>query len=182
MGLLSFLQKKPDAASFVKDIVWMHNDAKLKGIIPLLRQYPEALLFAWFPETKRIGESFLQSQNISQTILLAQQINTSQITNKEIIMLEHYPLAEKEIALFNTLKKSLIFVLNALDEPLFMAFGGERIILLMQKMGIKENEEISHRMITKSIYRAQQKLAKKISFDHSSARSMKEWFQINSNN
>lgn len=181
MGLFSIFTRKPDAALSVKDMVWMHSAAKLRGIISLLQQYPDATLIAWFAETKHTWETFLQSQNISNPVFLAYQLNALQITGKEVIMLEHYPLAEKEIAFFNNLKNNSIFVLNALDEPLFMAFSGERIILLMQKMGITDDEQISHKMITKSIYRAQQKLAKKIGYEHT-ANSMKEWFERNSNN
>jgi len=57
-----------------------------------------------------------------------------------------------------------------------MYFGGERLISLMQKLGMAPGETIEHPMITASIKRAQEKLSSKITVDFS-ARSQEEWFR-----
>jgi hypothetical protein len=48
----------------------------------------------------------------------------------------------------------------------------------MQKMGMKEDEIISHSMIESSIVKYQEKIAAKITFE-SHAQSAAEWFRIN---
>jgi preprotein translocase subunit SecA len=71
-------------------------------------------------------------------------------------------------------------VLSSLDEPLFQKFGGEKMIELMKQLGIKEDEVIGHSMTTKSIHRAQEKIAKHTQGD-AGASSQEEWFSINMN-
>ncbi len=51
---------------------------------------------------------------------------------------------------------SVFFV--SLEDDLMRIFGSERISKLMDRMGIKEGEVITHRMITRSIERAQKKV------------------------
>jgi preprotein translocase subunit SecA len=46
----------------------------------------------------------------------------------------------------------------SLEDDLMRLFGSDRIASLMDKMGLKEGEEIQHSMITKSIERAQRKV------------------------
>lgn len=46
----------------------------------------------------------------------------------------------------------------SLEDNLMRLFGSDRIASLMDKMGLKEGEEIQHSMITKSIERAQKKV------------------------
>ncbi|MGB3466142.1 MAG: hypothetical protein WBA74_12770 [Cyclobacteriaceae bacterium] len=66
-----------------------------------------------------------------------------------------------------------------MDEPLMQIFGSERIIEVLQKLGLEENETLNHPMIDKSIERAQNKL------DNHSARlqnitsSQNDWMKAN---
>ena len=46
----------------------------------------------------------------------------------------------------------------SLEDDLMRLFGSERISSVMQRMGIKEGEVIQHRLITKSVERAQKKV------------------------
>jgi preprotein translocase subunit SecA len=46
----------------------------------------------------------------------------------------------------------------SLEDELMRSFGSDKIAVLMEKMGYKENEIIQHSMITKSIERAQKKI------------------------
>jgi preprotein translocase subunit SecA len=59
-----------------------------------------------------------------------------------------------------------------------MRFGGERVIKLMQTMGMSETEVIRHDMITKSIQNAQNKTMKKINYEQKS-KSAEEWYRLN---
>ena len=46
----------------------------------------------------------------------------------------------------------------ALEDSLMRLFGSERIVRIMDRMGLEEGEVIQHRMVTRSIERAQQKV------------------------
>lgn len=52
--------------------------------------------------------------------------------------------------------KSIFYL--SLEDDLMRLFGSERISSIMTRMGVKEGEVISHRMITKSVERAQKKV------------------------
>jgi hypothetical protein len=84
-----------------------------------------------------------------------------------VVFAEHYPLREKEQALFEKLQLNPAIVYSSLTEPLFKAFGGENIISLVQKLGIDENEAMEHKMISNYIIKAQEKLKKKVIIDNS---------------
>jgi preprotein translocase subunit SecA len=52
-------------------------------------------------------------------------------------------------------------VFVSLEDDLMRMFGSERIAKIMDRMGLKEGEEIQHSMITKSIERAQKEGGRK---------------------
>jgi len=156
----------------------MHEAGKQQGCISLLKQYSNVALIAWFPETQRHWQSFFEQHSIAATVLLARQVNLLQLVNKIIILLEHYPIFTKEHDFLQSLKVPEVIILSSMDEPLFTRFGGERIIDLMQKLGVDENEAIEHKLITQSLKQAQKKLEDKVITEHN-ANSMKEWFILN---
>ena len=69
-------------------------------------------------------------------------------------------------------------VFSSMREPLFQQFGGERIIQLMQKMGIKEDELIEHPLISGSIQKAQKTIEKKVLIEQT-ALYQADWFEKN---
>lgn len=156
----------------------MHSDARLDGLVDLLSSNQDAVVLAWFPATIQRAEEKLRQAGITHNILLCRNA-TSFVTNqKKVFILEHYPVFEKEKTLLENWTAKEIIFLNALDEPFFEKFGGEKIIRLMQSMGMKENETIEHPMISSSIENAQHKIQKSITVDRS-AQSQEEWFRIN---
>jgi hypothetical protein len=165
-------------ADSVKDLVFIHQAAKWQAVKKLLEQYPDSIIVTWFPDTLSDFQQFAAAQNITTDILPARQVNSFQVVNKTVIFLEHYPLPDKEAALIQLWKATKIIILSALDEPLFLHFGGERLTHLMQQMGMKEDEPLEHTLITQAIHNAQQKLAKKVITEHSAA-SMEDWFRKN---
>lgn len=54
-------------------------------------------------------------------------------------------------------RSGIISVFVSLEDNLMRRFGSDRIAKIMDRMGYKEGEVIQHRMITKSIERAQKK-------------------------
>jgi preprotein translocase subunit SecA len=57
-------------------------------------------------------------------------------------------------------------------------FGGEKLITMMQNMGMKKDEAIEHTLITQSIANAQEKIEAKVSIEQST-RSQAEWMERN---
>ncbi len=105
-----------------------------------------------------------------------------QSVKARFIFAEHYPALNREQMLnqkiFELFPESEIAFYTALREPFFTKFGAERIISLIQSMGMKENEMLSHSMIDKSIINAQKKIQDKIS-QELRANSQQAWLTIN---
>lgn len=174
MGLFDFLRNNENAIHY-NDKIWVNQHAKLNGLLQLFDQSKNIVLIAWFEETKNFVERFLAQANQVETIIMAKQSNASQVENKTVIFLEHYPLRKKEQTIIQGWQAKEIIFLSALDEPFLQQFGGEKILAIMQQLGIKEEECIEHEIISKSIVRAQEKLEEKILLDPT-AHSAREWF------
>ena len=153
----------------------MSTKAKYEALNGLNKENASVIIF-WFDESQRKAETL--AGGTSNNFIQARDIHSHLIKNKEVIFAEHYPLSKKEQELFETLQLTSVVIYSALDEPLFINFGGESIIRVMQKLGILENESVEHTMISKSIRNAQQKLEKKISFEQA-AHSAEDWFTKN---
>lgn len=136
------------------------------------------LFVVWFEETFHQFQTALGLPEHSPNLALAQDLTKTMVVNRLLIFCEHYPLRKAEQHLFLQLNLQEAVVISSLDEPLFEKFGGEKLTELMKRMGMKENEEIAHSMITKSIQRAQEKIADKIATDRK-AISQQEWFALN---
>ena len=76
------------------------------------------------------------------------------------------------------MKLTEVPVLSSLDESFFFRFGGEKLLDIMKNMEMKEDEVIGNPMITKSIHRAQESIAKKV-LTEQRANSQREWFTLN---
>lgn len=99
---------------------------------------------------------------------------------KQLVLAERYPLSTKEIQVAEKLEASGVRLpldaYAALNDALLLQAGGEKIQSLMQRMGMTEDEIISHSMIESSIEKFQEKIASKTNFD-SNAKSGEEWFR-----
>ncbi|MEP2669352.1 MAG: hypothetical protein ABJH04_10180 [Cyclobacteriaceae bacterium] len=169
-----FTNKSPEVA--ISDQVWMSQQSKWKACLKMTEANNQCVFVAWFSNTIEELTAFLAAYNVEASIVLASDITSSD--HELLIFVEHYPLAEVEQALFLKLNLNKVPVLSSLDEPLFSMFGGEKTIQLMQKLGMKEDEIVSHPMITKSIRSAQQKIAKKVAVEIK-APSQKDWLKKN---
>lgn len=178
MGLFNFFQKKK-AIPAMKDMIWMSKSAKLNGCLNLIKQQQDIVVVAWFSDTFDEFNKFLNEQNgLGVEIQLAKSVLSTQISGKQLILLEHYPIRSKEEDFILNNNPIRIYVLSSLDETLFEQFGSDRIIQMMRSLGMKEDEMIEHPMISKSIKNAQHKLEQKLTFENT-ANSSKEWFERN---
>lgn len=164
-----------DSKIKIIDKVWMTKEAKWKACAQMLQVNPECIFITWFEETRHDLAQFLGNDACVQT---ADKIDVAGLKNKMVVFAGHYPLSQKEQALFKQLNLNEIPVISSLDEPLFMKFGGEKLIDLMKQLGMKDDEVLGHAMITTSIKRAQEKLERQVRMEKP-ANSAKEWFGFN---
>jgi hypothetical protein len=178
MGIFDIFKKK-NAGPAMKDLVWMSRPHKLLGAVKLYEEHKGAVLIAWFNNTEIEFSQLFQSKfGIPPQIKMAKQVLATSVLDKTVIFLEHYPLRGKEENLMTDWRPRKVFVLNSLDEPLFTRFGAEKIISLLEKMGMKSDEMLENSMISKALENAQRKLDKKI-LSESLANSADEWFRKN---
>jgi hypothetical protein len=170
--------KAKSAEQKITDLIWIHAAAKQKGFIGLITKYPDAVIAGWFNDSISVFQRVLHSEHRENEVRNIRQLVSPQVENKQVLLLEHYPLYSKEEQIWEHWKPAGISILNSLDEPLFNYFGGENIAVLMEKMGLKENETIEHPMVSKALRNAQQKLEKQVLNEHS-ADSQEEWFRRN---
>lgn len=168
------LFRKKEPSVVVKDKIWMTTQAKWQACAQMYRQQQQTLFVSWFEESRNSLDHFLKEQGIGDAHMsLAGSVYSN---HQPVVFVEHFPLPEEEQRKFLDLGLVEAVVFSALDEPLFRAFGGENLIQLMQKMGMKEDEEIEHKMISASVKRAQEKIGKKAVLI-TAARSQADWLQ-----
>jgi preprotein translocase subunit SecA len=85
-------------------------------------------------------------------------------------------MKRKEDLVFEQLGLKEAIILTSLDEPLLKIFGGEKLIDIMQKLGMKEDEIIEHKMVSQSIANAQKKIEERMIVEQS-VRSQSEWLE-----
>ncbi|TND08013.1 MAG: secA [Bacteroidetes bacterium] len=97
---------------------------------------------------------------------------------------EHYPIFSAEQQALDILEQASqesqqqVRFYAGLDDRLFQVFGGNNIMQLMHKMGMRDDEVITHPMVTKSIANAQKKIEKKVTHEFT-ASGEEDWFQKN---
>lgn len=94
----------------------------------------------------------------------------------------HYPLPSKEQPIIQKLNtsfpKSEIIFCSSLDNPSFKIFGSDRIVDLLDNLGMKEDEAIEHAMVTKAMANARTKVESSVRHE-TKADSEEEWFAKN---
>jgi hypothetical protein len=176
--MFNFLKKKRPAIKVI-DRVLISEPAKLKAMISLWKNDNNIVFIFWFEESLRLAETYFSGHtNEPITLLTAREAGTSQLSGKKTVFAEHYPLLSKEEDLYQRMNLQTVEVFSSLNAPLFQQFGGNKIIDVMQRLGLKEDEIIEHKMITSAIRKAQKKIEKKVIVDQT-AHSQAEWLQKN---
>ena len=177
--MFNLFNKKKDAGTNVKDIIWISTEAKWKGLIELWKKNNETIFIFWFDESLRQAEHFLtQYATANINFTTAREVHRHLTENKPVVFAEHFPLKNKEQELFKDLGLEEVKVLSALDEPLFKKFGSDKIIQMMKQLGMNESESIQHTMITNAIQNAQEKIEKKLTVEQM-AHSQNDWIEKN---
>lgn len=173
--MFSFFGKKKKEG-ITRDLVFISTAAKQKAIQTFLDENPGTLLLTWFEES--YDEASRVLPGMGDRISLVRELPGPQLHQTAFIFYEHHPLMLKEKEWLEKTRQEETVFYSSLDEPLFLHAGGAHIASLVQKLGMQEDEAISHPMISKSINNARKKLSEKI-FTESPARSQQEWFKKN---
>lgn len=173
------LFKKKHPGPVVTDRVCINTPAKMNTMLAEWKSNQNIAFIFWFDDSLQQANNFFSSHtNELVTLLTNREATIAGLQGKTPMFAEHYPLFSKEIALFQKLDLKKALVLSSLDEPLFLNVGGEKIISLMKKMGMKDDEVIEHSMISRSIQNVQKKIAEKVVVEQSAC-SQQDWFQKN---
>ena len=161
----------------ISDRVFMHRQAKWNYCQKILMEDPKIIFLGWFDDTIAELENFFGRHNSSPIIALnARTTHRTQVQGSSIIFIEHHPMKSKEELMFEQLSLKEAIILTSLDEPLLKIFGGEKLIDIMQKLGMKEDELIEHKMVSQSIANAQKKIEERMIVEQS-VRSQSEWLE-----
>mgnify|MGYP003575494279 CR=1 FL=1 len=171
--MFSFFKRKPKQIPTVVKI-WMTENARNNACFDLAQNQPSTTFVAWFEETRNSFTKFANAKGITSIdIQLATYFHVAK-EGAQVIFLEHHPLQAEEQQKFESLGLTEASVYTSMEEPLFGIFGGEKIVELMKKMGMREDDLIEHNLVTKSIKKAQDKIAEKAVLN-SRANSQADW-------
>lgn len=173
------LFKKKGAEVKIIDKVVISQEAKLQAMFNLWEVNKNIQFIFWFEESLRQAESFFATQTTDPIALLtAREATANLLTGKIAVFGEHYPIYSKEETLYKRLHLEKVEVFSSLREPLFNKFGGDKIIQMMQQLGMKEDEIITHSLVSKAIRNAQDKIEKKVLIEQT-AYSQQDWLTKN---
>ncbi len=93
----------------------------------------------------------------------------------------HYPLPAKENKIMEKLTSypsAEITFCSSIDAPSFEPFGADRIMSILDQLGLKEDECIEHSMVSKAMAKAREKIEGMVKHEVA-AKSEREWFLKN---
>lgn len=169
---------KKESGTKIIDRVFISSLAKETVLLEKINRVSGTVVIVWFEESYDRIQGLLSSKNLTAEVYMAREIAAHHIQSKPVLFFEHHPLLTKENELLEKLQLKEAVFYSSLDEPFFAHFGGERMVSLMQTMGLSENEAIEHQMISAAIKNAQEKISKEVAIEHS-ATSQSEWFSKN---
>ena len=173
------LFKKKESTVTIIDKIWMTEAVKLQTLVNEWKKNNNIVYLFWFDDTFRKAESlFAKETTETLPLLTTREATTSRLKNKNIIFAEHYPLQQKEKELYQKLGLTTVQVWSALDEPFFLHYGSEKIVQLMKQTGMAETEAVEHKMLSRSIQKAQEKIETKVLAEQN-AHSQKDWIEKN---
>jgi len=172
------LFKKKESMPPIRDMVWMSDAAKRRGALALIAAAEAPVIAAWFDETVEEWQRFLDAEGHSFRVESVSYLQNLDVKDRTVFLLEHYPLASRETKVMQNWKPKDLVVFVSMEEPLLQLFGGDNLIGLAKKMGLAEDEALEHKMISRSIRNAQEKLDKKVEPERP-ADAQEEWFKGN---
>lgn len=128
----------------------------------------------WFEKTADdLRQFFEEGGASSSSIILPREI--SGYRNAQLLFCEHHPSFKIEQQRLTQLGLQEVSVVSAMDEGLLKLFGSDAVVDMMKRLGMKEDEPVSHKFISKSVQNAQKKIDKKFNGIDHHAHSQEEW-------
>lgn len=168
------LFKKKETSVPVNDIIFMNTAGKQQYLLSLAAQYGMHVFVCWFEQTAETLQQLFEANGITRFSII-QPREAGAHRNAELVFCEHHPSAKIEQQRFIQLGLQKVTVVSSLDEPLLKKFGGEHIAGMMKTLGMKEDEPVSHKLVSKSIQNAQKKIDATFSGVEPHVRSQEEW-------
>jgi len=175
--MFSFFKQKERLPDF---IVFMDKVQLYKWLATTIAN-ESCTLLSFFEDTFTEVNQLLEATGTSAAT--ARHIGGSNLLGikSPVYVVDLFPVKTKFSSVISQLRQSGnsdIHLLTHLDDPFFLHFGGERIKILVQKLGMDAGESITHPMITASIQNAQEKVESKIVHERD-AGSMGDWLRLN---
>jgi len=120
---------------------------------------------------------------ITSSSRLMALLGTTMKNNKiQFLFAGHYPLPSKENKIIEKLSslypQSNITFCSSIDDPSFEPFGADRIMSVLNQMGLKDEECIEHAMVTKAMTNARLKIESNVVHEIITT-SESDWFLKN---
>jgi hypothetical protein len=151
-----------------------------KWLIADAMQSPSTI-FYFFEETGRELRALLDAAGAESIKLLNWKDADKTLIPGNVYVAELYPLSAPYANLINNLQQQSrisVLTLSHLDSPIFMKMNGEKLKTLVARLGIRDDESISHTMVTRAISNLQSKLDQKVVAEIE-ANSIEDWYQTN---
>ncbi|MEQ9378444.1 MAG: hypothetical protein RIG68_24870 [Imperialibacter sp.] len=151
-----------------------------KWLIADAMQSPSAI-FYFFEETGKELEALLNAAGAESIKLINWKDADKTMISDKAYVAELYPLSGPYTTLINNIQqhsKTSIQTLSHLESPIFMKMGGDKLKTLVARLGIREEESISHAMVTRAISNLQSKFDQKV-VTEKTANSIEGWYQAN---
>jgi hypothetical protein len=159
----------------IKFLVYFTKIMKYQQLIKRLKSEKAShTLLYYFDETKMELEKMLEASGLEGFDIQCAFDYTS--NGSSLILVEVHPLATVTDQLLTRLApETSLECYIGMDEGLMKLFGSERTIKLMEKMGMQQDEVISHSLVTGSIRKAQSKLDQKNPHPRDVRESLDKW-------
>lgn len=162
--------------------VFMSTAGKYKHLIQALQAQAanKSLIICHFEQTAIEVRQLMQAARISQAnVLMSYEIGQA-ITSgySQIFVAELHPIKVNNDSLLNLLpeaNRDKIIQLVSLDEVALKPFDSHRIIDLMLKMGMKEDDAVTHNLVQKSISQALVKWGERLKSPKDVRTSQADW-------
>lgn len=176
--------KSPPADPPSVDRVWRDQGARDRAVLREAANRDLALVAFFEATATHLRELLLRARpDSAPDVRLAAEVGKLR-RPPAILVVERHPLPDENRALLIRLTELAPGVVptffSAIDDPLMQTFGGERIVALLDALGLEPDEPIEHRMVSEAMANARRKLADRLGTGPPvRARSMEEWFTRN---
>jgi hypothetical protein len=181
------------------DAIWVSIDAKLKGIRDEIeeasgREVPPACIYVvayfndWFQRLEELVAAIYSKRPLRVCLAkaFADEVRLGPAPEAgqgiEIIAAEHHPHPKHDEAILRAAEElpypcRLTYHIS-LDDALLRVFNSRSVADLLRRLGMKEDESIRSKMVTRRLKEAQKKIAESTIGDQS-AESAVEWLGLN---